>query len=339
MSSHPSHAEREQALAALAGTTPSSSGQAIANAAPALAPDPFPASSVVSLAPTPSDFSGQTLYLRGGLAINQKRFSDGLSLMKEAAEAGDERAMYLLGLIYAEGDQSAGVRADAAQARGWLERAAKKGLTQAITYLGMKKIAQSVDYGAAYEGVTLLRWADLRGDGQASSILGFAFLLGEGVPKDEALATKYAKTGMERGSAPGKALYATLQAARAKSTAEAQSALQMLRDSASGFPAAHFLTGVLYEGGFGVPKNRELALSAYREAESAGVEAAKVRIAALSNSNSSEAQRPVGRSKPLGNRMEGYPNAGATAAAPVPRPYRPAACDWPGVQQGVGSCQ
>jgi hypothetical protein len=29
---------------------------------------------------------------------------------------------------------------------------------------------------------------------------------------------------------------------------------------------------------------------------------------------------------------------GAAPAAPAPRPFRPAACDWPGAKQGVGAC-
>lgn len=233
LSSHPSHAEREQTLAALSVTTPGAPRQAAAGAEPPLAPDPFPTSAAVSLAPTAADVTGQTPYLRGGMAISQQRFSNGISLMKEAAEAGDERAMYVLGVLYAEGDQNAGVRADAAQAKGWLERATQKGFTQAISYLGMKKFSQDAAYSGGHDGVSLLRWADLRGDATASSALGFAYLLGGGVvPRDEALAAKYAKAGMERGNVGGKALYATLQVLRAKSTDEAEAGLQTLRDTA-----------------------------------------------------------------------------------------------------------
>ena len=101
--------------------------------------------------------------------------------LRTAAERGDPRAQYLLGVRYATGD---GVVEDDATAAQWIRKAADQGLADAQFNLGlMYADGNGVPQDSA-TAVSWLRKAAEQGDARAESNLGLMYANGTGVAAD-----------------------------------------------------------------------------------------------------------------------------------------------------------
>ncbi|MCX6594785.1 MAG: tetratricopeptide repeat protein [Acidobacteria bacterium] len=111
--------------------------------------------------------------------------AQGLQETRKAAERGDAKAQFSLGVMY---DSGQGVPQDYAEALRWFRKAADQGHTSAQFNLGvMYANGQGVPENAA-EGVRWYRKAADQGDALAQVELGRIYAEGQGVPQDYATA-------------------------------------------------------------------------------------------------------------------------------------------------------
>lgn len=120
--------------------------------------------------------------------------------LSSLADQGDPVAQMDLGYLYQHGF---GVTKDRDKAIALYQQAADKGLTRAVTCLGLLLIEGRTTGTDFYHGVELLRQADAAGDMYASYDLAYLYDTGWGVAKDPAEAARLKK----RASADIEAIY------------------------------------------------------------------------------------------------------------------------------------
>lgn len=135
-------------------------------------------------------------YEAGVAAIENGDIDAARANWEPLAEAGDARAQYQLGLLYAEGR---GVGSNFEKATGLFAKAAAQGHVDAQFALGlMYERGQGVDQDAA-EAMRLYRTAADAGHPDAQFFLGVASLNGDGTPVDEAEGVKWIKAAAAGG--------------------------------------------------------------------------------------------------------------------------------------------
>lgn len=218
MDSHPSGAEREQTLAVLAQQLqPAYLASAHANRASASLArtqqslanlnDPYPRSSYASLEPSETEVAWKADYVEASQAYNEKKFDVSLRMFKKLADAGDERALTMLG---AHAQLGLGRPVDFSEARHYYERAAAKGFGRAMADLGeMSATGRGGDKDLT-EAARLYTFAAKRGDSHGMALLAYLHQSGDGgVRKDLGLARELAEKSCLTGQM-GKAILATL---------------------------------------------------------------------------------------------------------------------------------
>ena len=235
LDSHPSHPEREQAMAAaaaelrpvyLANARPAS---AVAQLA-AVPDDPYPRSAYAGYVPTAEEVAAATAYARAHAAVTAGRFAASESLLLEAAAAGDERAMAMLGSLNASGELR-GV--DDVSAGYYYQRAASKGFGPALRGLALQALHGRGRAQDEAEAVRLLRLADARDDWRATATLGLLSLQGQGVAKNPAAARSLAERAAAQGDALGKAVLGELLRDGEGGPAEPEKGAALLQEAAA----------------------------------------------------------------------------------------------------------
>ena len=136
---------------------------------------------------------GEQAYLEGN-------YKKALEEIRPEAEAGDPRAQYLMGVMYAHGK---GVERDNFEAARWYEKAARNGETRAAFNLGFMLLngvgeTNQSDPAAAAKWLSVAAQA---GNLTAQYLLGEMYLTGRGVPRDLEAALTWTLRAALRGHA------------------------------------------------------------------------------------------------------------------------------------------
>ena len=127
-----------------------------------------------------------------------KDIAEKVKLFREAADQGDARAQYNLGICYHDGR---GVPRDEVEAVKWYRKAAEQGFAPAQFNLG---ICHFNGEGVAKDSVQAVSWyrkAAEQGVAEAQSSLGFCYIYGEGVAKDDVQAVSWYRKAADQGNA------------------------------------------------------------------------------------------------------------------------------------------
>lgn len=136
--------------------------------------------------------------VRDGIAAWQRAdYSTAVAIWRPLAEKGDADAQFNLGQAYRLGR---GVSVDLAQAKGWLEKAAKAGHLDAQTTLGLLLF----DSGSRDAAIVWLKKAAERGEPRAMLVYGTALFNGDGAPRDPLMAYAYVSRAAAQGLEPAK---------------------------------------------------------------------------------------------------------------------------------------
>ena len=174
--------------------------------------------------------------VRSGIEAWQKGDTAGaVAIWRPLAEKGDPDAAFNLGQAYRLGK---GVPLDLTQAQDWLERAARKGHTDAQATLGLLLFQN----GNRVTGMRWLKSAAEAGEPRAMLIVGTALYNGDGVTADPVTAYAYVSRAAAKGLAPAQATLADMDAVmpieqRQKGVALAQSMASAPTKQASVAPA------------------------------------------------------------------------------------------------------
>lgn len=131
-------------------------------------------------------------------ANNEEDYYDELDELIEAAEGGDGRAQFKLGIMYYYGK---GVEQDYSKAFKWCYMAAEQGYSDAQTNVGMM---YSKGQGVAQDYAKALKWYKLaadKGNAEALGDLGIMYENGQGVKRDIEEAVKFYSSAAEKGNA------------------------------------------------------------------------------------------------------------------------------------------
>jgi TPR repeat protein len=125
---------------------------------------------------------------QGLAAYEAGSYARALEHLTPLAEAGDNRAQLLLGVIYEHGQD---VPPDLRQAFAWYGKAADQGNAEAQVFVG---IMYALGRGVVQDNEQAVQWfrkAANQGSARASGILGDTYSSGRGVQKDDATATDW----------------------------------------------------------------------------------------------------------------------------------------------------
>lgn len=136
--------------------------------------------------------------VRDGITAWQKAdYAGAVAIWRPLAAAGNADAAFNLGQAYRLGR---GVPVDLAQAKTWLEKAARAGHMDAQTTLGLL-LFDSGDRDAA---ILWLKKAAEHGEPRAMLVYGTALFNGDGVPSDPLMAYAYVSRAAAQGLEPAK---------------------------------------------------------------------------------------------------------------------------------------
>src|SRR5690606_23632207 len=223
--------------------------------------------------------SGNTELSKGVAAYNSQNFTQSFSLFKQAAEKGNDRAMYNLGLSYEYGK---GTAKNTAQARYWYERAEAKGNTGATTALARigrsTAVASSsrqtttpettaadsgsADYAKGAQAYTQKNYTEAfnrfktaaeKGYVKAAAILGAMCFNGEGASKNETEEFNWYKLAAEGGYLEAKHNVGVFDAAGKGVQANYHEARKWLKEAArEGYPKSPEILWELDKAAYGM---------------------------------------------------------------------------------------
>ncbi|MFI5296777.1 MAG: tetratricopeptide repeat protein [Polyangiales bacterium] len=199
---------------------------------------------------------------------DEMRRSEGESILRTSAEAGDTQSMSLLGDALLTG---LGMTKDSDEGQEWLQRAADEFDPIATLSLSNRQfdgVGVARDSAKAEER---LRQADARGMSAAAGLLGWRLLRGDGVPRNVERGLTLMRKAADAGDRQamlllGKALMTGLHAP--KSPSEGCAYLERAVDD--GESQAALYLGELLFAGRGVKRNRERGLTLLRSAAESG---------------------------------------------------------------------
>jgi TPR repeat protein len=188
--------------------------------------------------------------------------------LRQAAEQGDAKAQFNLGLAYENGQ---GVPKDETEAVKWYQKAAEQGYAEGQCNLGLAYYkGQGVPKNET-EAVKWWRKATAQGESFAQNNLGWAYHNGEGVPKDDAEAVKWYRKAAEQGNALAQNnLGLAYQNGQGVTKDEAEAVKWFRKAAEQGESFAQNNLGWAYQNGQGVTKNEAEAVKWYRKAAEQG---------------------------------------------------------------------
>ena len=132
----------------------------------------------------------------GKAAYERKDFATALRELEPLAKAGNGPALYLMGLMYANGQ---GVAPDLFAAAEWYHRAAEKGYAPAQFSLGVAYYEGQGISQSYREAARWFRQAAEQGDGNARFNLAMMYAAGFGVPQDYQESARWLRLAAEQG--------------------------------------------------------------------------------------------------------------------------------------------
>jgi TPR repeat protein len=220
-------------------------------------------------APRPASSPSLTsLFERGSVEFEAKRYGAALPWLRRAAERGHVKAMANLAVMLEKGH---GVAKDEAEAVKWYRLAAEKGNATAMTYLG-SMLARG--RGVAKDETEATKWyrrAAEAGNAAAMTYLGSMLLWGRGVAKDEAEAAKWWRRAAQKGHlAAMPPLAGVLAHGRGVVKDEIESVQWWRRAAEKGHVSAMLALALALETSRGVAKDETEAAKWYRRAAEKG---------------------------------------------------------------------
>jgi TPR repeat protein len=194
----------------------------------------------------------------------QRRLEAEFASLRQAAEAGDAKAMFSLAYRY---EQGRGVAQSDALANDWYRKAADAGNADAMTNLGFR---HQVGKGTPPDGAAAVMWyrrAAEAGNPTAMNNLAAHYLDGKSVPRDVAEAIRWFEQSAAAGYAEAAANLAFNYASGTVLPKNDALALEWYRKAAEGGSArAMYGLGTMYANGRGVARDGEEAVRWYRAA-------------------------------------------------------------------------
>lgn len=282
LASHPSNEERERRMTTLAARfrvpdRPSSTMLATTQEPS----NTYPHSTYTSTTPTNDEMSAGVpdAYRIGWAATKAGRHNDAFIQYQIAADAGDERAMALLGDAYLFGR---GTSYDLAKAEQSYRASADKGFAASIYMLGNLAAGERGHAIDNAEAIRLLSIAAARGLPRASARLSLMYLSGIGVEKDLPKARALAEAANSKGDLLGAAVLGAMLRDGIGGKADPERGFPLLlRASNSDIGYASLQLGIAYERGTGTPVDKDKAAQAYRQALKLGVPVARARLTSM----------------------------------------------------------
>ncbi|SFP51393.1 hypothetical protein SAMN05443579_1129 [Variovorax sp. PDC80] len=193
--------------------------------------------------------------------------------LQRAAEAGEPRAQFLLGMLYAGGQPCHGVsvKIDRALGLSWWRKAAAQGLLQAQRTIAAFVVRAREGIPAdPKEGMEWLRQAAARDDAPAMAWLGIYHDKGYGVPRDAAQAMRWFRKAADLDDVTALDNLGDMLSAGQDVPADPVEAHALYRRAADlGDPYAQRRLAEIYTQGAGVEKSAERALQ-WRTASARG---------------------------------------------------------------------
>jgi len=215
-----------------------------------------------------------------------------LNATRRAAEQGDAKSQYNLGLMYDKG--VGGVAQNDAEAIKWYRKAAEQGDAKGETNLGMMYAdgrGVTRDYA---EAVKWYRKAAEQGDEIAQMALGQFYTKGQGVAKSEAEAEKWLRKAAERGGARVENAIGNMYESGNGMPKDYAQAVKWYRMAAEhGNALAQFALGNMYEIGRGVPKDDAESKKWYRMAAQRHDAGAEALLRKLAGQGDEDARRVI----------------------------------------------
>lgn len=228
-------------LTTIATTLPA---QAVANA-------PAPAAQALQDLLSSNAVSGKnTAIIAAYNALLDGKTGNNLSLIRQAADAGDPDGQTYYGLLYLQG--IGGVTKDPAISMDWQEKAARQGQPGAQYNLAM---AYLDGIGRSTDPALSLDWLRRSADqhfAPAESETGRRYLTGRGLPKDPAKAADWLEKAAAQNDARGTALLANLYLTGEGRPKDLTKAADLYEKAAQrGYAGAQYVLGTLYSDGTG----------------------------------------------------------------------------------------
>lgn len=178
-----------------------------------------------------------------------------------------------------------------------------------------QRASQRGDYAAAYR-----EWLPLaeQGQAQAQAALGFLYLNGQGVTKDDAEALKWLRRAAEQGNAWGQNnLGAMFWSGRGVRHDDGEAVKWFQRAADQGWPMAQFNLGNAYSSGRGAPKDAALAYTWYSLAIKKGLPGEVLERALKGREKVAEELSPEQMASAAKMAQDWKPRAGARADTPT----------------------
>jgi hypothetical protein len=234
--------------------------------------------------PTLEELSADPIgpYARARALFKQGRLEEAFPLLKEAAAAGDDRALVALADIEQNGRLGA---PDIAQARADLETAAGHGQGLAIVALGSQSFSGKGAPQDYQEAARLFSIAAVRGEPRGYAGLASLYLEdGKPFARDPVLARQLAEKGANGGDPFSRALLGVMLREGIGGASDRNRSFALLTLAATDSKMASFAQyqlGLSYEVGAGTLINKDKAIELYRLAASHGFQLAEKRLDAL----------------------------------------------------------
>ena len=206
---------------------------------------------------------------KGSVAYNAGDYATALAEWTPLAEAGDVRAQYGLGRMYADGD---GVEQDDKKAEKWRSLAARSGVGTQANAFSAAMLAGSINALEDYTKTEKsFRRAAEAGDNAAQFNLGYMYNLGMGVTRDDVEAVKWYRLAAEAGNALAQFRLGIMYRYGNGVPQDEAEAIKWIHLAAeAGDADAQFNLGLMYRKGEGVPQDEAEAIKWIRLAAEAG---------------------------------------------------------------------
>jgi uncharacterized protein len=237
-------------------------GQAVVKgpAAPAAESRPATAPSTVNTTAVPDDPRVDLVYG----AYQRGEYKTARDLAVPRAEAGDPKAMTMLGELYAN---ALGLKHDDAKAVEWYKRAADAGDREAMFALAMMRIAGRGGPADRQEAVKLLASSAKLGEPKAAYNLALLYLDGQTLPQDLKRSAELLRVAADAGNAEAQYALATFYKEGTGVEKDLERAARLLQAAslADNVDAEVEYAIALYNG-TGTPKNQPAAVALLRKA-------------------------------------------------------------------------
>jgi len=212
--------------------------------------------------------------------------SKALEWFGKAADAGNGDAMFKLGLAYYGGE---GVEKDHVKAVEWYEKAAKAGSSEAMHNLGAMYYSGESMPKNSRKAVDWLARAAEQGNTQAMYNLAVAYYNGDGIAKDYPQAVEWFRKSAEAGNTS--AMY-NLALAYLDVTDYMNAKRWFIKAAEAGNAEAMYNLGVMHQNGYGVARHDTKAVEWYKKAAEAGDTNAMVNLGLMHHNGQGTSKDP-----------------------------------------------